>query len=158
MGTLVNPEFNVNLKNLLIYDCGDIDENLDLEAAHECLKEKVKMILMKGGVPFLIGGGNDQSYPNAKALLQLWSNCLVINVDAHLDVRPKKMDKVHSGSPFRLLLQDEEFSGKFVEFAAQGSQCSIDHVRFLSDFPNTKIYWFLKDLRESKQEYLLISF
>jgi hypothetical protein len=30
----------------------------------------------------------------------------VINIDAHLDVRPKKDNLVHSGSPFRLLLED----------------------------------------------------
>jgi len=29
-----------------------------------------------------------------------------INIDAHFDVRPLKQGKVHSGSPFRLLLED----------------------------------------------------
>jgi formiminoglutamase len=41
---------------------------------------------------------------------------------------------VHSGSPFRLLLEDPEFQnrqGRFVEFAAQGSQCSAVHVDYV---------------------------
>ncbi len=80
-----------------------------------------------GGIPFVVGGGNDQSYPNASALLahvqssvgwvdhaidiqRLLTLCSgkvgVINIDAHLDVRPKKEGRVHSGSPFRLLLED----------------------------------------------------
>jgi formiminoglutamase len=29
-----------------------------------------------------------------------------INIDAHFDVRPLKEGKVHSGSPFRLLIED----------------------------------------------------
>ncbi len=40
----------------------------------------------------MIGGGNDQSYPNASALLghcvQSGKTATVINIDAHLDVRP----------------------------------------------------------------------
>jgi formiminoglutamase len=34
------------------------------------------------------------------------STIAVINIDAHLDVRPLKEGKVHSGSPFRLLNED----------------------------------------------------
>lgn len=32
--------------------------------------------------------------------------------------------QVHSGSPFRLMLEDSRWRGKFVEFAAQGNQCA----------------------------------
>lgn len=55
-----------------------------------------------------------------------------INIDAHLDVRPLKNGQVHSGSPFRLLLEDKRFSAtNFVEFAAQGMQCSAEHAEWL---------------------------
>ena len=33
----------------------------------------------------------------------------VINLDAHLDVRPQKAGLEHSGSPFRQLLEDQRF-------------------------------------------------
>lgn len=36
----------------------------------------------------------------------------VVNIDAHLDVRPLKDGKVHSGSPFRLLLEDGKLTSK----------------------------------------------
>jgi formiminoglutamase len=41
---------------------------------------------------FSIGGSNDQSYPNVKALLEAYplSKIGVINLDAHFDVRPLK--------------------------------------------------------------------
>ena len=49
----------------------------------------------------------------------------VINLDAHLDVRPYLEGGLHhSGSPFFALLEDSRFQGKLVEFAAQGAQCS----------------------------------
>ena len=47
-------------------------------------------------------------------------------------MRPLNEGKVHSGSPFRLLLEDARFNGsRFVEFAAQGMQCSTVHVDWL---------------------------
>lgn len=54
-----------------------------------------------------IGGSNDQSYPNVKSLLETYpsSRVGVINIDAHLDVRPLKDGKAHSGSPFRQMLE-----------------------------------------------------
>ena len=128
-------------------------EDVELEVAHELLTEKIAQVIKAGAIPFVIGGGNDQSYPNALGLLKNVDDgkCTVINIDAHLDVRPKKKDKVHSGSPFRLLLEDDRFKGKLIEFAAQGSQCSAEHVEYLKSHPkDTKIIWFLKDIRGSK--------
>lgn len=84
----------------------------------------------------------------------------MINIDAHLDVRPLKNGEVHSGSPFRLLLEDERFAThlnkddadrsrpRFVEFAAQGSQCSSQHVDYLRRVSKgqSKIVW-LSEIR-----------
>lgn len=107
MGTVFNPEYNVDLTNIKISDAGDIDPDCDLEKAHELLKDKVAEIIKNGGIPFVIGGGNDQSYPNASGMFESTEGSIgVVNIDAHLDVRPLKEGKVHSGSPFRLLLED----------------------------------------------------
>lgn len=40
-------------------------EGLSLEEAHDVLRKKVSEVVAKGGIPFIVGGGNDQSYPNA---------------------------------------------------------------------------------------------
>jgi formiminoglutamase len=122
-GTVINPELNVDLRRIpSILDFGDIDEGVSLEEGHAKLRDVVHAILSKGAIPFVIGGGNDQSYPNIAALLDTGvSNVGVVNIDAHLDVRPKKNDRVHSGTPFRQLLEDSRFDGKkFLEFGAQG--------------------------------------
>jgi formiminoglutamase len=140
MGTIVNPEYDfLDLRKLRISDAGDVTASSEaaLEEAHENLTKKVFEILGNGGIPFVVGGGNDQSYPNASALLAhvqsgVGGKIGVINIDAHLDVRPKKEGRVHSGSPFRLLLEDERFKeGIFCEFAVQGSQCSAEHWNYV---------------------------
>lgn len=79
-----------------------------------------------------IGGSNDQSYPNASALLSSYPNSriAVVNLDSHFDVRPLKEGKAHSGSPFRLMLEDSRFKSTnslFVEFGSKGATCSNVH-------------------------------
>lgn len=107
MGTIFNPEYKVDLTNIRISDAGDIDPNLTLEEAHEKLAERVESLIKSGKIPFVIGGGNDQSYPNALGMIKATKGSVgVVNIDAHLDVRPLKDGKVHSGSPFRLLLEN----------------------------------------------------
>lgn len=54
----------------------------------------------------------------------------VINLDAHFDVRPLKLGQAHSGSPFRLMLEDPIFiknDSIFVEFASKGASTSHAH-------------------------------
>jgi len=110
-GTVVNAEYDdLDIrKYLTISDGGNINENLSLEEAHQQLEERIYQLIKKGKIPFVVGGGNDQSYPNASALLKNSKLTYVINIDAHLDVRPLKEGKTHSGSPFRQLIEDQRF-------------------------------------------------
>jgi len=169
MGTIDNPELNIDISKLKIADFGNICENNELEKAHTDLENTVKYILEKNkAIPVIIGGSNDQSYVNASAFLNTKKNLSkVINIDAHLDVRPLKDNKVHSGSPFRLLLEDERFTGELVEFSCQGSQCSRKHadyvlsnghkILWLSDIKDNIIENFTK-LVEKKEENIFLSF
>jgi formiminoglutamase len=150
LGTVVNPEYGIDLKKISILDAGDV-EIPDLETGHQNLTKRVSSLIRKGAIPFVIGGGNDQSYPNACALLENTQGDIgVVNIDAHLDVRPLKEGKVHSGSPFRLLLEDSRFNGRnFVEFAAQGNQCSATHADYVSS-RGGRIIW-LSTLLKNKE-------
>ncbi|KAJ3356461.1 hypothetical protein GGF32_001486 [Allomyces javanicus] len=163
VGTIVNSEYDVDLRSTVQLVNGGLVGNNDamtLEDGHTMLRSRVRDAIQHGFVPFVIGGGNDQSYPNARGLLDTLSpttHLTVINIDAHFDVRPLKEGKVHSGSPFRQLLEDRDFQsrkGHFIEYAAQGSQCSAEHVAYLrsrdgklhADVPTqTEIVW-LKDV------------
>jgi formiminoglutamase len=111
-GTVINAEYDdLDIRKYLkISDGGDIKENLSLEEAHQQLEERIKELILNKKIPFVVGGGNDQSYPNVSALLNYSKSIYVINIDAHLDVRPlKENNQSHSGSPFRLLCEDQRF-------------------------------------------------
>ncbi|NIQ03416.1 MAG: hypothetical protein GWM98_26115 [Nitrospinaceae bacterium] len=143
-GTVDNPEMNIDLSQTVISDAGDVPAGISLAKAHAALQEQAAAILRKGGIPFVVGGGNDQSWPNACALLSTQPDAAigVINIDAHLDVRPLKDGQAHSGSPFRLLLEDPRFDGEhFIEFGAQGGQVSREHARYVKD-KGGQIIWY----------------
>jgi len=146
-GTADNPEEDPGLTGLTVSDGGDVT-GATLEEAHRNLSARVAAVLERGGIPFVVGGGNDQSYANASALIgQPGQRPVgVVNIDAHLDVRPLAEGRPHSGSPFRLLLEDERFDGRnFIEFGAQGSQASREHADFVRQRKG-RILW-LSELR-----------
>jgi len=140
----------VDVSTLSIINSGQIESGLVLEDAHTVLRKQVAHVISKQGVPFVVGGSNDQSYLNAAALLDVYpeAKVLVINIDAHLDVRPQKDGMEHSGSPFRRLLEDERFSsngGKYIVFAAQGNQSSAAHVAYMKEHEAEIL--FLEEIR-----------
>ncbi|CAJ1393323.1 unnamed protein product [Effrenium voratum] len=144
MGTLKNPEFDIDLSSLHVYDCGNISAS-SLEEGHQQLEDVVSDALGKSLLPFVVGGGNDQSAPNGRALLRHTpiEKVSVINIDAHLDVRPREEGKVHSGTPFRELLEGGLEGTHFCEFAVQGNQCSADHADFVKEKKGS-LLWYSK--------------
>ena len=110
----------------------------------------------------------------------------VVNVDAHLDVRPTLMPgcRPTSGSPFFQLLSDPRFYEQrcvgapatnannantattnattattilpFVEFGCQGSQCSSEHAHFVSS-RGGHIVWLRSDLRPPSSVFSCVS-
>jgi len=134
LGPLVNPEFKTDIRNIYLVDEGNVEITDTLEENHKQLTDSVNSLLTDGFIGIIVGGGNDQSYCNARALMQLpnQGNVGVVNIDAHLDARPLlEGNLAHSGSPFRQLLTDPTFNGVFYEFAVQGNQCSADHAEFV---------------------------
>ena len=137
VGTRYNPELNIDLSLLQISM-----EKKNIVKSHDDLRSMVAKVSSKnnqptknnysigeyGSIPIIVGGSNDQSFPNALGLLENYPDLDVINIDAHLDVRP---GKGHSGAPFQELLNNEAFQGSFYEFAAQGNQCSAKHANFV---------------------------
>lgn len=148
-----NPEFNVDLGKISLVDRGNVNVSDSLEESHALLVSEVAKLCRENDVTIVIGGGHDQSYPVAKGLMNsLQSGRIgVVNVDAHLDVRPMH-DGVyaHSGSPFRQLLEDLDFkgNGSFWEFGVQGSQCSKDHTNYVQS-NGGKVKW-LSELGENE--------
>ena len=149
-GTLQNLEHDLDISSLHLTTVGawmtEADGCTSLEESHEHLTAQVRSVLDAKAIPFVVGGGNDQSYPNARALLDYRAATgggpvAVVNIDAHLDVRPLKQGRCHSGSPFRLLLEDSRMDPTlFAEFAAHGGQCASNHAQWVLDH-GSRILW-----------------
>lgn len=109
-----------------IFDLGNLATTTSLQERHlqgALLAEKASLL---NGPWISLGGGHDYGFADGFGFLKAWSEGkerpLIINIDAHLDVRPT--DKgFNSGTPFRRLL--ESFPGKFdfFEIGIQ-SQCN----------------------------------
>lgn len=154
IGPIVNPEYEIDLSNLHISDIGDIQAT-GFDLSHKILRETVFSLISQKKIPIVIGGGKDQSWSNGLAFLDYCANSqstpVVINIDAHLDVRGlDDLGQVHSGCAFKLLLEAEKFhsnNGKFLEYACQGSQCARSHVDFVKQHFG-ELLW-MRDIRKT---------
>lgn len=109
------------------YDVGNFKSEADLKGRHLELKKELLGLYKKHKI-LSFGGGHDYGYPDISAFLEgLGSDekALVINVDAHLDVRQPGPEP-HSGTPFYRLL--EEYSNfQLVQFGYQAQASSKAH-------------------------------
>lgn len=94
---------------LPVFVIKDIFRSKSLRDRHEKAERLVKVFLEKGYKVVCLGGGHDYGYPDASAYKEVVQG-KVLNVDAHLDVRPVVKGRINSGTPFRRWL--ERFSGK----------------------------------------------
>lgn len=76
MGATANSEHHINLSTIDMFDVGDVPLGATLESAHLTLQSRVHALLSAGPhvIPFVVGGSNDQSYPNAAALMQTFGH------------------------------------------------------------------------------------
>lgn len=118
---------------LKILDLGNLKIQGDLADRHQQAREMIFQINQRRGRWISLGGGHDYGFPDASGFLKNYvdSNLLpvVINFDAHLDVRPT--DKgFHSGTSFRRLV--EEFKGKFhfIEVGLQAHCNAKEHLQW----------------------------
>lgn len=123
-----NPE-------LKLFDIGNLSTEISLKERHEEVKKAVFNGITRSARWIGLGGGHDYGYPDGAGFLLANKNSslkpLVINFDAHLDVRP--LDKgLTSGTPFYRLLTDESLPAfDFYEIGIQ-SQCnSLEHIQWL---------------------------
>jgi formiminoglutamase len=94
-----------DLGRLRLLDLGDVRTPGGLEASQEALGEVVAAVLTAGGVPVVLGGGHETAYGHYLGYARAGWVVGVINLDAHLDVRPYAPGQGHSGSPFRQALE-----------------------------------------------------
>lgn len=93
-----------------IFDLGNTIIEGSLEEVQDRQIEVVKQLLKDDKIVISLGGGNDISYPDCRALSEISGakEVLAVNIDAHFDVRADTPR--NSGTPYRQLLEE-----KFVE-------------------------------------------
>src|SRR5207248_2165684 len=97
------------------------------------LGEVVAAVLHSGAVPIVLGGGHETAYGHYLGYVAVGVTPGIINIDAHLDVRPCPERHGHSGSPFRQALEHptQPLPGDgYVCLGAQPHAVSREHLQY----------------------------
>lgn len=139
--------FNIKKK---LFDLGDVIIGATLEETHETHCAIAKRVLADGKRMIVLGGGNDISYPDGRAVAEVFGpgKWIGVNVDSHLDVRADKPG--NSGTAYRQLLEEGHLLPKnFYEVAYQTHFCSPIYYKYLRDLGVHRISLELLRSREA---------
>lgn len=116
--------------SIKIFDLGNIKVEDKLEEIHERQEEVVYRLLNDNKKVIILGGGNDISYPDCRALSRFDKNYLAFNIDSHFDVRSDKIR--NSGTSYRMLLEENLINPKnFYEIGIKRFSSSAVHKNYL---------------------------
>lgn len=127
---------NVDLTGNPPLDVGNVRISGTLEETQASLGEVVGAILQAQSVPIVLGGGHETAFGHYLGYVAAGLPVGVINLDAHLDVRPTRGTRGHSGSPFRQALEHSPAplpGARYVCLGAEPSAVSREHLRFVGD-------------------------
>lgn len=126
-----------------IADLGDLKLDQPLELRHEQAKDVVSQLHVKQQRVISFGGGHDYAYADGAAFIQQYNTSkkkpVILNFDAHLDVRPIA-NGFNSGTPFYRLLTEFKDAFSFAEIGIQPQcnspihrQWAVDNGAFIFD-------------------------
>jgi len=124
----------MNIKRRM-FDLGNVNVSGTLEEVHDRLTAVVKQVLKDGKRLIVLGGGNDISYADGRAMAEVFGPewWIGVNIDSHLDVRIA--EQRNSGTPYRQLLEEKHLLPTyFYEAGYQSHFCSpiyYDYIRNL---------------------------
>jgi formiminoglutamase len=136
-------------------DLGDVRIDGPLERSQESLGEVVSKVLVQGGVPIILGGGHETAFGHYLGYAANRTAVGIINVDAHLDVRPLCDGRGTSGTPFRQAMEHAPFAlpgQNYVCLGARPQAISRDHWEYAR--ARGCVVRFDTDLREGLEESL----
>jgi formiminoglutamase len=100
------PNIGFDLRDAPPLDAGNVRCTGSLEDAQAALGQVITELLKRRTVPIVLGGGHETAYGHYLGYVGAGlEDVAVVNIDAHLDVRPLMGGKGHSGSPFRQMLE-----------------------------------------------------
>lgn len=125
----LSPNFN-------LYDLGNLSVDVPLEERHSLATKAVQAVVSSDAKWIGLGGGHDYGYPDGAGFLKANQNSkhkpLILNFDAHLDVRPT--DKgLSSGTPFYRLLTEKNLGEfDFYQIGIQKVCNSAEHINWVT--------------------------
>ncbi len=96
---------NLSLVDPPALDLGNTRIAAELEESQAALGEIVAAVLQRGAIPIVLGGGHETAFGHYLGYVATHRPVGIINLDAHVDLRPLLDGKGHSGSPFRQALE-----------------------------------------------------
>ena len=117
-----NCQANIPLTGLSALDLGNIRISGELESTQTALGEIVAAALASGAIPIVLGGGHETAYGHFQGYAAARRKVGIINIDAHLDVRPLLDGKGHSGSPFRQAMEHPQHPLPGEHYVCLGAQ------------------------------------
>ena len=133
-----------------IFDIGDTGVSGTLEEIHDRQTEIVTKVLSDGKRLIVLGGGNDISYADGRAMANVYTRdfWIGVNIDSHLDVRADQPR--NSGTPYRNLLEEKFLRPDyFYESGYQSHFCSPVYFNYIRDLGVNRISL---ELLRSRQE------
>lgn len=136
-----------------VFDLGDITCNDEyLESSQKELATLVNKTLEKGLFPIVVGGGHETAWGHYQGISQHLKNSslLIINFDAHLDLRPLIDNRLgSSGTPFTQIAQHHQSSQRKFNYFCVGLQelSNPKHLRQIANDLGTHQV-FASDLRK----------
>ncbi len=138
---MTTPEsyFRNSKKNIKYQDYGNLEIKGDLFLRHEIAKKTLSSFYQQHIKIITFGGGHDFGYADGAAFIknnQSNDNSrkpLIINFDAHLDVRPSAVS-LNSGTPFYRLLTEFKDQFNLLEIGLQKQCNSVQHWNWANEF------------------------
>jgi formiminoglutamase len=124
-------------------DAGNVRIDGTMEHSQEVLGRIVGGILLAGAVPVVLGGGHETAFGHFLGYAKANRQVGVINIDAHLDLRPEINGLGHSGSPFRQAIEHSPFrllGAHYVCIGAQPYAVSREHWNYAMRH-DCRIFW-----------------
>ncbi len=125
-----------DLTRIQLLDLGNVHAGADVEASQAALADVVAAVRSAGGLPIVLGGGHETAYGCFLGHVAASGAVGIINIDAHLDVRPTLGGRGHSGSPFRQALEHPTHPlapGRYVCLGAQPHAVGREHFHYARD-------------------------
>lgn len=113
--------------------------HLKISERHEAAEMALAKVFEKGYRAITLGGGHDYGYPDSAAFYRRFKG-KILNIDAHLDVRPVVDFKLNSGTAFYRFA--EKFTGRALIAWGLRKDCNAESQRLWAKQKGIKTFDF----------------